>query len=116
MQNLINFLLYYLNPVNFINLLWDLVLDAVYLILQLVIDTFAMLLAGINWICPVFPNLAPPTSFDAGGTQVQFAKIIKYIAWVIPWNYALNMITVMIGCTMFALMTTWILRWVKVVK
>lgn len=107
MQDLINFLLNYLNPINLLNLLWGLVLDAFYLLAQLVLDTLVLLLAAVNWLCPVFPTLQPPA---------QFVTIAKHVAWVIPWDYGVKMIVVMIGCTMFAIMTTWILRWMKIVK
>lgn len=107
MDALINFIMTYLNPIYLLNLLWSLVVDAVYMLFQLIVDTLVLLLSAVNWLCPVFPTLAPPPMFIA---------IAKHVAWVIPWHYAGQMIVVMIGCTMFAIMTTWTLRWMKVIR
>jgi len=116
MSDLINYSLTYLNPISFINMLWDFVLDCIYMLLQLLIDTLVLLLAAINWICPVMPNLSPPSSIQVAGSSFQFSQFLRWIAWIIPWDYAVSMIIVMIGCTMFAIMTTWTLRWAKVIR
>jgi len=116
MNDLINFLMTYLNPIYWMNLLWDFLLDAIYLFLQLVLDTLVLILSAVNWLCPVFPNLSPPTEITVGSSSLSFATLLSWVSWVIPWHYAFQMITVMIGCTMFAVMTTWVLRWMKVVR
>ena len=107
MSDLINFILTYLNPIYLFNLLWDLVIDAFYLIIQMIVDTLTGLLAIVNWITPSFPDLAPP--------QI-VVDIAKFSAWVIPWHYAFLIVTLMITLTVFAISTTWILRWIKVIK
>lgn len=94
---------------------WDLVVDVMYLLAQFFIDTLTLLLSFVNWVCPVFPNLGPPTVNIDGFGNV-WAKILSAIAWIIPWGYAAQLLIVMSSCTMFAIMTTWILRWLKVVK
>jgi len=107
METMLQLLLTYLNPVTWINAIFDVIIDSAFTVLQLLLDTAALLLGAINWLCPVFPNLHPP--------QVVL-DMIKHMAWIIPWSYAVQMLTVMIGCTMFAVMTTWTLRWLKVIR
>jgi len=107
MDSLINFFLTYFNPTYIFNLLWDLCIDFLYMCMQFLIDVGAGLLSLVNWICPVFPDLHPPWLV---------LTWLKHMAWIIPWHYATQMLIVMVGCTMFAIMTTWVLRWLKVVR
>jgi len=107
MDALINFLITYLNPLTWLNLLWAMLIDSIYLLFQFVIDLLTSLMLIINWVCPVFPNLEP---------SPMVLQVAKNVAWVIPWHYGAQMLIVMAGCTMFAIMTMWTLRWLKVLR
>jgi len=107
MENFLNLILQYLNPITWLNALWELCIDLLYMFLQFGINLLTGLAATINWVCPVFPSLSPPP---------MFTQVVKSMAWVIPWHYGAQMILVMIGCTMFAVMVCWTLRWLKVVR
>lgn len=110
MESILNFFLTYFNPTNFINMLWNLHIDAFYYFIQLIIDTMAGLVAGLNWLCPVMEKLVPPTPPPI------ITQMARHVAWVIPWNYAVDLVAAMMCMTMLTIMTSWTLRWMKVIK
>jgi len=107
MESILNWIITYLNPINLLNLLWELCVDFVYLVAQWVVDLLTILISTINWLCPVFPNLSPPPIV---------LSVARKVAWVIPWHYASRMVVVMIGLTIFAIMVSWSLRWAKIIR
>jgi len=73
MDAFLNWIITYLNPINLLNLLWDLCLDLFYMVIQGLVDLLTLLVSGINWICPVFPNLSPPP---------MVLSVARNVAWV----------------------------------
>jgi len=110
MESILNFFLTYFNPVKLLNMLWDLLIDAFYYFVQLVIDTFVLLVSGLNWICPVMEKLVPPTPPPI------ITRIAANVAWVIPWGYAVDLLAAMFCMTMLTIMSSWTLRWMKVIR
>lgn len=110
MEGIINFFLTYFNPIKLLNMLWELIIDVLYLVAQFFIDTLVALIAAINWLCPSFErvqNLTVPPAV---------ASAAKAIAWIIPWNYALDLLMSMMCFTMLSIMFSWTLRWLKVIR
>jgi len=110
MESILNFFITYFNPTTFINRLWELHIDAFYYLLQLIIDTLTGLVAGLNWLCPVMEKLMPPSPPPI------ITRIAGHIAWVIPWGYAVDLLAAMFCMTLLTIMSSWILRWMKVIR
>lgn len=110
MESIINFFATYFNPVKLLNMIWDLHVDALYYAAQLAIDILVGLAAGLNWLCPAMASLVPPNPPPI------VLQMLNHVAWIIPWNYAVDLLAAMFCMTMLTIMTSWTLRWMKVIR
>jgi len=91
-------------------MLWDLHVDAFWYMVQLLVDLFVGLVAALNWVCPAMEKLVPPSPPPI------IIKMAGHIAWIVPWNYALDLIAAMFCMTLLTIMSSWTLRWMKVIR
>ena len=109
MDGIISFLsqlLNFLNPVLWMNKLWEWIKDVFYMIGQLLIDAFVFFMSLINWTLPDIPT-------------VSIAPIEPYLSainWIVPFDFAVTVSGIIITSTIAYFTVGCLLRWAKVVS
>ena len=95
-----------LNPIDFLNLIWDLIQDGFYWLLQALVDFATLILSTIS--LPVFD--VPDFSGGISG------QVLAAMNWLLPFSFLSQIVGVIMASTFAYFTVGALLRWLRVVS